>query len=351
MRHTMTAAVCAATLFAAATVLADGCMIAPWQHEIYETSQIAYLDYDSDTNTERLHILPGFRSDTQNFAWIVPVPGLPELAESNTIIFHQLSYLTAPEYRNREDGWGCTQEDYVVMPANGGDGGVDIIDSQLVGIYQAMILGADDADALTDSLTAWGFLHDDNADDFTPLLDAYVQDDWYFVTLKVDSTAFDEAQQDWYWSGGMQPIALTFTCETPTYPMRISALSAVDDTSVILYVNADRRMDFSGAETEYANNLSESEVRAIRSSYPDLGALLQPGDYLTKLKRSYSPAQMDADVLLQAATSNTEYRRIYYSGLPLTTGLLVLVFAVGLAMRSRRDPRLQRQETTGRNSR
>jgi hypothetical protein len=345
MKHTMIAAVCAATLFAAASALADGCMIAPWQHEIYETGQIAYLDYDSDTSTERLHILPRFHGDTQNFAWIVPVPGLPELDESDILVFNQLSYLTAPEYIHREDGWGCTQEDYMVSPANDGDGGVDIIDSQLVGIYQAMILGADDAGALTDSLTTWGFLHDGNAADFTPLLDAYVQDDWYFVTLKVDSTAFDEAQQDWYWSGGMQPIALTFTCDAPTYPMRISAISAVDDTSVILYVNADRRMDFAGAETEYANNLSANEVRAIRTKYPDLGALLQPGDYLTKLKRSYSPAQMDADVLLEAAASNAEYRRIYYSGLPLTTGLLVLVFAAGLAWRSRRDGMLKARET------
>ncbi len=339
MKHTMTAAVCTATLFAAATALADGCMMAPWQYEIYETSQIAYLDYDSDTSTERLHILPGFRGDTQNFAWIVPVPGLPELDESSTPIFHQLADLTAPEYRNREDGWGCNQTDYMVRPANDGDGGVDIIDSQLVGIYQAMILGADDADALTDSLTTWGFLHDDNADDFTPLLDAYVQDDWYFVTLKVDSTAFDEAQQDWYWYGGMQPIALTFTCDAPIYPMRISALSAADDTSVILYVNADRRMDFAGAETEYANNLSENEVCAIRSNHPDLGALLQAGDYLTKLKRRYSPAQMDADVLLEAADTNAQYWRVYYSGFPLTTGLLVLVFAVGLAFRSRHADR------------
>ncbi len=329
MRKTLiTAAVCAAALITASTALADGCMLAPWQYEIYETGQIAYLDYDSDTEVEQLHILPRFHGDSQNFAWIIPVPGLPELDESDMQIFYQLSYLTAPEYRNRDEGWGCTQEDYVMSPTNDGRDGVDIIASQLVGIYQAMILGAADADALTDSLTTWGFLHTDNAADFTPLLEAYVQDDWYFVTLKVDSTAFAESQDNWYWYGGMQPVALTFTCETPTYPMRISALSAVDDTSVILYVNADRRLYFDGAETEYANHLTENEARVIRATYPDLGSILEVGDYLTKLKRNYTPAQMDADILLEPAASNAEYRRIYYSGVPLTSGLLLAIAGV-----------------------
>ncbi|MBU0742518.1 DUF2330 domain-containing protein [bacterium] len=332
---TLTAGILLTVVLAAATSLADGCMIAPWEYEIYETEQVAYLAYDADAGIEDLHILPKFYGDTQNFAWIVPVPGLPELEESDVDIFRQLAMLSAPEQRYRDEGWGCDRADYVVSPANDGEGGVDIIDEQLVGIYRTMTVGADDADALTDSLTAWGFLHAGNLDDVAPMLASYVDDAWYFVTLKVDSTAFEEAQYDWFWYGAMQPIRLIFPVDAPVYPMRISALSADDDTSVTLYVNADRRMDFVGAETHYANALSAGEMRAIGASYPDLAARLAAGDYLTKLRRNYTPAQMDADIYLEPASTNTEFRRIYYSGLPLTSGLL-LALAGALFFRARR---------------
>lgn len=318
-----TASLLTALVLAATGAWADGCMLAPWEYEIYETEQIAYLSYDAGTGREDLHLLPKFYGDTQNFAWIVPVPDLPELEPSDADIFRQLSRLTAPEYRHREEGWGCDRSQFSPDAEGAVPNGVDIIDEQLVGIYRTMTVGADDATALTDSLTAWGFLHADNVDDVSQMLAAYVDDDWYFVTLKVDSTAFEEAQYDWYWYGAMHPIRLSFDTDTPVYPMRISALSADFDTSVTLYVNADRRMDFVGAETLYANAFNADEKRAVDVGYGDLTPLIAVGDYLTKLRRVYAPDQMNADVYLVPAGSNAEFHRIYYSGLPLTTGLLL----------------------------
>ncbi|MBC8422516.1 DUF2330 domain-containing protein [bacterium] len=312
-----------ACLLAAPAALADGCMIAPWEYEIHETEQLAYLSWDADAGREELHILPKFYGDTQNFAWIVPVPGLPELEVSSVDIFRSLANLTAPEYRHRDRGWSCNESQFSPDTAGAPNDGVDIIDEQLVGMYQTMTVGADDAGALTDSLTAWGFLHDGNIDEVAPLLASYVDEDWYFVTLKVDSTAFAEPQYDWYWYGGMQPIRLVFDTESPVYPMRISALSAVDDTSVTLYVDAGRRMDFAGAETLYANALTIREKRAVDARYPSLAPLLGEGRFLTKLRRLYAPDQMNADVHLVSASSNAEYHRIYYSGLPMTMGLML----------------------------
>ncbi len=312
-----------ATCLFAAPALADGCMVAPWQYEIWEVGQIAYLDWDADASTENLHIMPRLHTDARDFAWIVPVPGLPDLAESDAEVFQQLAWLTMPEYRHREEGWSCTGTHDVSSPNN--DGGVSVIYQDLVGIYDSMILAADDAGALTDSITAWGFLHDDNADVFTPLLDAYVQDEWYFVTLKVDSTSFADYQPGWYYDGGLQPISLSFAADAPVYPMRISALSAHDDTSVIIYTNADVRLDFEGAETQYANRLNDRELRAIRAQYPELGAWLEAGDFLTKLRRNYTPPEMGEDVYLYEADSQAEFRRLYYSGFPATTGLLLAI--------------------------
>jgi hypothetical protein len=318
----------------ASLAVADGCMIAPWQLEIYETAQIAYLDYDADSGLEILHILPKFHGDTQNFAWIIPVPGLPELAESDADIFRELSNLTAAEYRYRDQGFGCEMFGNSISPG-ADEAGVEIIEEELVGIYQTMILGADNADALTDSLMAWGFLHDGNIDEVSAMLASYVDEEWYFVTLKVDSTAFGEAEPDWYDDYAMYPIELTFAVDAPVYPMRISAISAADDTSVTLYVKTDHRMDFDGAETRYANQLTRGEALALQANYPTLGQLFEEGDFLTKLVRNYTPEQMDADLYPEPADSNTEYRRIYYSGFPLSAALL-LVMGAALLIRTRR---------------
>jgi len=314
---------------------ADGMMIAPWQYDIYETDQVAFLDFDANSGVERLHILPEFQSNTQDFAWIVPVPSLPELDESEAGIFRDLAALTAPEYRYRDEGWGCSQVDYMTAPADG-NGGVEIIEEELVGIYRTMIVGADDAGLLTDSLTVWGFLHDDNTDEIAAMLETYVDEGWFFVTLKVDSTAFAEDPQDWYWYGAMYPIKLTFAVDAPVYPMRISALSADDDTAVTLYIKSDRRMDFEGAETHYANRFTDGELRAIRVRYPHLSPLLAEGEFITKLLRRYSPEQMDADLYPEPAGTNAEYRRIQYSGLPLTSGLMLAMLGLVL-IRSRRS--------------
>jgi len=167
------------------------------------------------------------------------------------------------------------------------------------------------------------------------MLAAYVDDGWYFVTLKVDSTAFDEAQYDWYWYGAMHPIRLGFDADAPVYPMRISALSADYDTSVTLFVNADRRLDFVGAETLYANAFDAREKRAVDTGFEKLAPLIATGDYLTKLRRIYAPEQMIADVYLVPAGSNAEFHQVYYSGLPMTTGLLLGV--VGLLLWRRRS--------------
>ena len=65
------------------TASADGGFLPSYMMEIYESDQLAFLDFDSDAQRESLHILPKFYGDTQDFAWIVPTPALPDLAVSD----------------------------------------------------------------------------------------------------------------------------------------------------------------------------------------------------------------------------------------------------------------------------
>ncbi len=314
-----------------ATVQADGMFIAPLGSFMYEPVQQAYLHYDSATETEQLSILPGCWGDANEFAWVVPVPTLPDVEAEDMDLFRDLDRLTQAVYRDREDEWGCDRfsQDYDVMAAP--TGRVDVIESVLVGYYNTLVIAADDASVLTDSLTAWGFLHTENLVAATEALAHYVKKSWYFVAMKVDSTALADLYAKRapyiYYGGGLDPVRLTFSSPEIVYPMKISAFSADQNTSVHLYVNSDHRLTFTGAATWFASRITQSELNQL-GNCPTLAGRLQDGDFLTKLNRAYTPAQMTEDVILTRAANDNEYQLIQYSGLPWT--LMVLLAPAGI---------------------
>ena len=309
---------------------ADGMFIAPKDLSVYEPAQQAYIRYDAESATEQLSILPSFRGDASAFAWVVPVPSLPRVEPEEFDLFRDLDQATRIVYRSRDGDWGCSRR-YDVYDAGAAPADqVDIIESVLVGYYQTLVVAASDASALTDSLADWGFLHEDNLDDVTAALSTYVERSWYFVAMKVDSAALADLDLPYYggyYGGGLEPIRLTFTSDDLVYPMRISAVSASEATRVHIYVNADHRMTFAGADTRYANRFTAREIDGLEY-YPTLASRLQAGDFLTKLYRAYNPAQMDEDLILTRAADDVEFRIIRYSGLPWT--LLTMVGPAGI---------------------
>jgi hypothetical protein len=293
--------------------LADGTMLSSLAPEIWERHQVAFIQHED--GQEDLRILPSFYGNARDFAWIVPVPAIPTLEIADEQLFYQIEDLTRPHYQHRDAEWGCSEQNYdVAFP-----GEVAIYQEQLVGMYRTMIIGADNADALVDSLTTWGFLYEENIPYVVPVLESYVDKGWYFATMKVDSTALGEELPylEHYWHGQMQPIGLTFASEEMIYPLHISALSASAYSDVILYTIADHRMTYPGAETWYANKISASELSAINGIYPFVGAELEVGDFLTRLVRNYSPSEMTDDLVVTRAATDEEFRLVRYSGFPL----------------------------------
>ncbi len=313
---------------------ADGMVLSTEPYWIYESDQAAYLEYDADGNREDLHIQPRLKGDAREFAWIVPTPHLPEVSESDLGLFRNLSELTRRRNVDRDwdHGFGCGDGRYIAYPGDS-EVEVEIIQEDLIGIYQTMIVSALDSEILTDSLQSWGYLHESNVEEVGAMLEGYVADGWYFVAMKVDSSAFDEFDYYDSWNRSMQPMAFSFWADEPVYPLRISELSASSYTSIALYIKTDHRMEIEGCETRYANRLSGSEMDQIRGAYPSLAAHLQEGDFLTKLERSYYHyGQNYEDYYPRQADSDAEYYPIHYSGLPLS---LVFLLTLSIALRIR----------------
>ncbi|MCP4290985.1 MAG: DUF2330 domain-containing protein [bacterium] len=318
---------------------ADGLMLTAPAYYVYETGQQAFIRYDNETQQETLSILPTFRGQMNELAWIIPTPALPEVAEEDEEVFHELYTATSPVYRRRDNDWdSCSQNDsYFAEPGN--DSNVDIIDSQLIGYYQTMTLAAEDASALVDSLSTWGFLHENNIAEITPLINQYVEDDWYFVTVKVDSTTmaqvFPYGME--YYQGQLQPLKLSFSSDEIIFPMRISAPSAHSTTRVSLYLLSDHRMHFPGFQTLYANRFTQEEIDGLPAHFV-LNEIFQPGDFLTLLRDDLSPSEMLEDLIIVPAPNDDEFMAVHYSGLPWMTVLLMGPAIIWLAYRRFKKP-------------
>jgi len=307
--------------------LADGMFVSPPGLFMYEPAQQAILQYDQETNAEELTILPFFYGEAPEFAWVVPVPSLPEVTLADAQIFRDLDEITMPVTQSRDGNWGCFQKDYY----SGYDAGnaarpVQVISEELVGYYQTIVVNATETTALMDSLTTWGFLHDENSDAVYDALDYYVDLGWYFVAMRVDAGELAQTTQktlapDYYYGVGLEPVKFAFTSDEMVYPMRISSVSAYHSTMVNLYIIADHRMQFPEAQTLYANRFTSGEIAEL-AEYQSLSGLLEPGKFMTKLHRYYSPSQMEEDIVFTRAANDNEFVKIYYSGLPLT-GLLL----------------------------
>jgi hypothetical protein len=327
---------------AAGPARADGGFMSAYMSDVIEPTQKALLVYDAQAQQEDLVIQASFAGDAEDFGWIIPVPARPEIETADNDLFLELYRLTRPVTRTRGTSGCFGGGETIFSPDEGGrDNGLVIYDDQVVGIYRALTLGAEDAGALTDSLSAWGYLHVQNQEAAAAALQFYVDKSWYFVALRVDAASAPH-QPIGPWNGGIDPIHLSFISPEVIYPLRISAISAAPSSEVLIYTVADHRLTFPGAATEYVNHLALYELTALAMRMPALYRYLPGPCFLTKLRCFYTPEQMTDDVLLVRAENDQEFHLTVRTGVPMADGIMlgIALFLVAWPLRGRvRRPR------------
>lgn len=320
-------------------VRADGGFLGFYGQDVWEPEQKALLLYDAAEQIESLILQVRYEGEAREFAWIIPTPARPTLDEADPWIFSELSNMTSPVVRDR--GFGC-MSDSKPMGTLPPDDDVIIYEQGRIGIYESLVVGATEAGALTDSLTSWGFLHVQNRERAESAFQYYIDREWCFVALRVDSSTVAREGGELYWHGGFEPIRLTFHAARPVYPMRISALSAPAYTNLLLYVAASHRMTFAGASAEYANRLTPGEFEAVERSHRALGPVLGGPCFVTKLRRTMSPSQMTEDLMLEQAPNDQEFLPVHMGAVPIVEILLLPGIWVASRWRSRRRIRMPR---------
>jgi hypothetical protein len=287
-----------------APVLADGGFFPDSVYrDLYESAQKAVILYGNSTGnyTEHLILSVSFEGDAEDFAWVIPVPNMPEIAVTDAELFWELSEFTTAEVPGGGGGFGCLGGG---AGAPEDQGGVDVIEEQVVGPYATAILSATNATALVDWLNANGYIFPEDGEE---IVSEYIEKEWYFVATKIN--AIEEATGYALAEGAIEPIVLSFASNQTVYPLRISSLSTTTSTppEVLLYVFANHVMvpeqyplyigygnwEDNAFTLEYGNNVSVEDL----SEYVILSELVSvylPGDefYLTKLRGSISADQM-----------------------------------------------------------
>ncbi|MFT5374777.1 MAG: hypothetical protein ACI906_001597 [Candidatus Latescibacterota bacterium] len=185
------------------------------------------------------HVQLQFSGSATDFAWVLPVPSIPELGISHNQIFSQLQWSTQPFFNlnwREDDACGfpaifrfdadcptCAVAETVKT------GGVEVVLRETVGPYEAVVITSEDAEAITTWLTDNNYqLGELGAE----LLAPYVEMEMYFLALRLSPDRE---------VGDLQPIALTYDAEEPGIPIKLTAIATQPDLGVTAWILGEER--------------------------------------------------------------------------------------------------------------
>ncbi len=188
---------------------------------------ILFIQGDGTVTT---HVQIQYSGTAADFAWILPLPTVPELAVSHNQIFTQLQRATQPSFQlNFQWDVGCQFEIFTAETGESSTPDVLIASEERVGPYDTAVISSEDAQAVVDWLVENGYQLGDLG---VELLTPYVEEGFYFLALKLAS------DRD---VGDLQPIAATYAADAPGIPIRLTAVATEPDLGILTYILGEHR--------------------------------------------------------------------------------------------------------------
>lgn len=209
--------------------------------------RILFVDHAGDEVSAIIQIQ--YSGPSERFAWVIPIPGDPEIAISSNIAFTRLDARTAPDYRlevrvegtcrelpPEEAGWTTYDAASVAVDAGSVAPAITIVDRGSVGPYDYATIAVDPG--LHQPAQAALDWFDENGYDLTgvdaDVLGPYLAEGLNLLAFKLTKAAAET-------SGVIRPVILTYQGERPMIPLRPTAVAAVRDMRVLVWVAADAR--------------------------------------------------------------------------------------------------------------
>jgi hypothetical protein len=193
------------------------CAVAPprnGQVSIFDESAI--IVWDATTKTEHFIRRASFQTAVKEFGFIVPTPTKPTLGESDNKAFSELARITAPKIVTKprqisSGGCGCSADKAMFAGRASPGNAVHVLEETQVAGYDAAVLEADDADALSKWLTDHGYEFSPELKDWAGI---YIKMGWKLTAFKIAKSADDKP------AVSTSAVKMTFQTDRPFYPYR-----------------------------------------------------------------------------------------------------------------------------------
>ena len=305
--------------------------------------------------TVTTHVQIQYSGTAADFAWVLPLPAVPELAVSHNQIFAQLQGATQPDFQlNFVDEGGCYDNHFYdfIFPEScstcagvgvSGPPSVEVVAQEQIGPYHTAVISSDDAQAIVDWLVDNGYQLGELG---VELLTPYVEEGFYFLALKL------APDRD---VGDLQPIAVTYAADAPGIPIRLTAVATEPDLGILTYILGehraipqnylhvqinealidwfDRGFNYPEVVTQAAN---EAGGQAFVTDYAGPSTIVRNFFFwefdLAELRRQTHPADFLNATLWQGFPSDAQMQTLIRRHIPippavLTEGVLEVVFA------------------------
>jgi hypothetical protein len=165
-------------------------------------------------------------------------------------------------------GFGCSSSDSALLSSEGGGrdagNGVTVVHEGTVGPYETVTLSAENPNALAEWLEDNGY---DLPDNIRPTVDAYVEEDFDFIALKLQPNQG---------VASMKPVRVITPGSGYTLPLRMVAAGVGESVDIVLYVIGEGRYEAADFENPTIDpKLITWDYKVDRSDYAEqrLGVL------------------------------------------------------------------------------
>jgi hypothetical protein len=216
---------------------------APSSLRVDQTEERIVFAVEDDGQVE-VHVEVSYRGAASNFAWLVPVPGVPELEVTSTRLFDALEGPTQPTWSlsQRVDGEckpprqvrsGRNDKDTVDFDAVSDsdvefdvseEPNVQVVSAGSVGPYDTVVLQATSAEDLIEWLQDNAFTVPNNA---TDRMRPYVDAGAYIVALRLSN------DKD---AGDIVPLSFRYASDAPMIPIQLTGVAADPDMRLHVWV-------------------------------------------------------------------------------------------------------------------
>jgi hypothetical protein len=330
-----------------ATVNVSACSVAsPANKPVEIADESAIIVWDSASSTQHFIRRATFKSAADDFGFLVPTPTKPELAEVDDAAFKELARITAPKVvkQPRPSGGGCSIgcSNAAAPKGSAAPNAVEVLGTAHVAGYDAVVLQADNADALAKWLREHGY---EFSDALKSWADEYIKLKWKITAFKLSKKGAESSVVS------SSAVRMTFKTDKPFFPYREPATSGKPGPRLlrVYFVSTERVAGTLGdspwpGKTVWSKQLSKDDHEKVASQLKLPQGTEPSAWWLTEFEDHSSPRPGTADVYFNRAADQAPVERephIQYTasnlgGYMTALAACALVACIRL-MRRRRD--------------